>query len=233
VAITENLVANFPNVPAHVIELGGAYCNFGNLIRGGGQPEAALDWYQKAIETLSSLVAKKPRLADARKFLRNSHQGKAEALDELDRGAEAARDWEVAMQLDSGSRRGSFRLRMFRSKKDAAGCLAAAAETETRTPSDAGALYDAACNRAVCAAVIQADPKTPAEDSPRLASEQADLAMGWLRQAVAAGYRDVQHMARDKDLDALREREDFKNIMAELEASTKGIDVETQGSEQH
>ena len=68
-------------------------------------------------------------------------------------------------------------------------------------------LYDAACYRAICAAVIPHDPKIPAADAARLAQEQADLAMAWLHKAVAAGFKDVEHMKQDKDLDALRESE--------------------------
>jgi hypothetical protein len=45
----------------------------------------------------------------------------------------------------------------------------------------------------------------------------ADKAMEVLRRAVAAGFRDVAHMRTDTDLDALRGREDFKKLMAELE----------------
>ena len=44
--------------------------------------------------------------------------------------------------------------------------------------------------------------------------------MAWLKQAVAAGYKDAAHMERDKDLDALRDREDFKKLLAELGAGT-------------
>jgi len=61
----------------------------------------------------------------------------------------------------------------------------------------------------------------PAADAARLAREQADLAMAWLRKAVTAGYKDAEHMKQDKDLDALREREDFKKLFAELEAKSK------------
>ena len=42
--------------------------------------------------------------------------------------------------------------------------------------------------------------------------------MDWLQQAVAAGYRNVAHIKKDNDLDALRDREDFKKLIAELEA---------------
>jgi tetratricopeptide (TPR) repeat protein len=216
----ERLAAEFPNVPEHAIHLGGGYCNFGNLFR-DSQPETALGWYRKAIATLHPVVDKEPRLVDARRFLCNSHFGRAVVLDALGRHAEATRDWERALELDDGSRKPTFRQRIFRNRKDAAGCLAAAAEYEARKPTDAGALYDAACNRSVCSAVILQDPKTPADDAARLAREQADLAMSWLHKAVAAGCRDAEHLKQDKDLDALREREDFKSLLAELQAKKK------------
>ena len=43
--------------------------------------------------------------------------------------------------------------------------------------------------------------------------------MAWLKQAVAAGYKDAAHMNQDQDLDAVRDREDFKTLLAELETS--------------
>src|SRR5262249_49134671 len=159
---------------------------------------------------------------------RNSHWGKAQALDALGRHAEATRDWERALELDDGhdkeflrSKLAESRLRRFRKDKDAAGCLAAAAEYEALKRTDAGSLYDAVCNRAVCPAVIPEDPKTSGADAARLAQEQADLAMAWLHQAVAAGYKNAGHMKQDKDLDALRERDDFKKLLADLQAKKK------------
>ena len=71
------------------------------------------------------------------------------------------------------------------------------------------------------ASAIADDPKTPADDAARLAREQADLAMVWLGKAVAAGYADTKHMKQDRDLDALSEREDFKQLLAELQARKK------------
>ena len=79
---------------------------------------------------------------------------------------------------------------------------------------DAGSLYAAACFRAVTAGV---QAKTPGADATRLANEDADKAMAWLTKAVAAGYKDAAHMKKDTDLDPLRDREDFKNLLAELE----------------
>jgi serine/threonine protein kinase/tetratricopeptide (TPR) repeat protein len=226
--IFEKLAADFPTVSAHAIELGGGYCNIGIWVRDGGQPETALNWYQKAIATLEPVVAKEPRLVDAREFLRNSHKGRAEALEDLGRLAEATRDWERALELDDGPSKeflranvAESRLRKSQKDKDAAGCLAAAADYEALKQTDAGELYNSACHRAICAAVIREDPKTPQADAPRLAKEQAELAMAWLHKAVAAGFADAAHMKKDEDIDALRGREDFQKLLADLLAKKK------------
>jgi hypothetical protein len=41
--------------------------------------------------------------------------------------------------------------------------------------------------------------------------------MASLKQAVAAGYKDAAHMKNDNDLSSLRDREDFKQMVANLE----------------
>jgi tetratricopeptide (TPR) repeat protein len=218
VASYERLVGEFPAVPAYAVNLGGSYCNFGHFARDGGQPETALDWFKKAIATLEPVVSKEPRLTDARDFLRNSHWGRALALDDLGRRADATRDWERALELDDGSNGATFRVRICRNNTDAAGCLAAAAAFEALNPAAPVGMYDGACNRAVCATAILLDPKTPAADAPRLAREQADLAMTWLSKSIAAGYQNTVLVKHDKSLDVLREREDFKRLLAELQA---------------
>ena len=45
--------------------------------------------------------------------------------------------------------------------------------------------------------------------------------MSWLKQAVAAGYKDADHMKDHKDLDALRDREDFKTLLATVQPGVK------------
>jgi serine/threonine protein kinase len=109
-------------------------------------------------------------------------------------------------------------LRRFEKTKDAVGCRERAEMWEMLNRTDAPSLYNAACYRAVTAAVLDQDPKTPGADANRLAKEEADRAMVWLKQAVHAGYKNASHMSKDRDLDALRDREDFKKLVAELEA---------------
>jgi hypothetical protein len=51
--------------------------------------------------------------------------------------------------------------------------------------------------------------------------KQADLAMEWLKKAIAAGYKDVAQIKTDSDLDSLRTREDFKKLLAEVEGKAE------------
>jgi len=110
-----------------------------------------------------------------------------------------------------------LRLRAFAKQKDASGCRQTAELWEKLDRNDAGSLYSAACFRAVTAGVLQADDRTP--DAGQQADAEADIAMSWLSKAVAAGYHAPQHLAqmtRDHDLDALRDRADFRRLLAEL-----------------
>ena len=79
--------------------------------------------------------------------------------------------------------------------------------------------YGAAWTLAWCVPVVEKDDKL---DEPKRRAEvqfYADQAMAMLRDAVAKGYKDVDHLKNNKDLDVFREREDFKKLVAELEAA--------------
>jgi len=152
----------------------------------------------------------------------------ADSLVKLNRGAEAIAlidecltrstgDSDLWLVLDAVS----LRIRHFQSTNDPPRCRTTAEMWENRNYSDADSLYNAACFRAVTSAVLKIDPKTPAADATRLATEEADRAMAWLRKAVAAGFKDAGKMTKDTNLDALRAREDFKKLLAELEGTKK------------
>jgi eukaryotic-like serine/threonine-protein kinase len=113
-----------------------------------------------------------------------------------------------------------LRLRHFERLKDAAGCRRTAEMYEELNRTDAVSVYDAACMRAVTAAAIKHDPKTTVADASRLANQEGERAVAWLKKAVAAGYNDAEHMRRDADLEAIREREDYKNLSSELRSKS-------------
>jgi hypothetical protein len=150
----------------------------------------------------------------------------ADSLAHLDRGAEAISIIDECIRLSGGAtvdpRLMSFvmslRLRHFAKIKDEAGCRQTAVMLEALKRTDANYLYDAACFRSVTSAVIRAGDKSPA--GSKQSETEADQGMAWLKQAVAAGYNDPNHMEKDKDLDALRSRDDFKKLLAELKAGS-------------
>ena len=81
------------------------------------------------------------------------------------------------------------------------------------TPAD---LYRAGCYRAVTAAV---QSMASGSDSGHLAQEEADRALVWLTRALAAGYKDRDRLDTDKDLQAVRRREDFQKLLTSLPAA--------------
>jgi len=103
------------------------------------------------------------------------------------------------------------RVRIFEKKYDPVGCRATAQMWEELNRTDVGSLYNAACFRSVCAAV-ELGNKEPS------AGEQAERAIAWLTKAVTAGFTDAEQMKKDPDLAALRDRDDFKKLVADLEA---------------
>ena len=50
-------------------------------------------------------------------------------------------------------------------------------------------------------------------------AECAKRAVALLQQAVANGFKDAEHLKKDDDLKALRGRDDFKKLVAALEAA--------------
>jgi hypothetical protein len=113
-----------------------------------------------------------------------------------------------------------LRLRLFAKRKDVANCVAIAQRLDDlKSPGAHSLLMSARC-RALCAAVIKEGSAGPA-NADQLALEQANLAMAWLTKAIDAGVVVDAWFKREKDLDPLRDRPDFKKLVAETEARFK------------
>jgi hypothetical protein len=72
--------------------------------------------------------------------------------------------------------------------------------------------YNAACGYALCV-----PPADKAESGEKYAIRAVEL----LRLAVAKGYKDAAHLKEEADLDPLRQRDEFKKLLADLEAANK------------
>jgi tetratricopeptide (TPR) repeat protein len=209
VHIREELVSHFQGVPEYRVLLAGSCGNVGRLYRKHGRAADSLAWFTRGIETLAAEREREPRNEETRVFLRNTHAGRALALADLRRHAEALKDWDAAIALSpEPEARGRERASRATSLVQAGRVAEAVAEVADLTRSagwSAEQLYDFACVYSL------ASGKDPANREAFAAR-----AVGLLRQAVAAGWKDAAHLRTDADLDPLRMREDFQKLLASL-----------------
>jgi tetratricopeptide (TPR) repeat protein len=98
----ETLVAESPQDLSHATALGGEYVNLGLLLTGPDQSDEALSWLDRAVDLLDQTHAKWSEAPAAKLYCRNAHLATATRLEELQRYASAAADWEITAKLDDG-----------------------------------------------------------------------------------------------------------------------------------
>jgi len=191
--------------------------NLAKIYRALGRHAEALNLYEETLAlTKAALGSDHPDTLDGM-------WGVAASLSALDRGAEAVPIIDECLRLAAGKVVDprlipgvmDVRLRHFAKCNSAAGCRTTAQMWEDLNRSDAVSLYNSACNRAITAGVIRVGNQS--EDAAKQAAAEAERAMDWLKQAVVAGFNDVAHMKQDTDLEALRDRDDFRKLLEELE----------------
>jgi serine/threonine-protein kinase len=212
-AIQKDLSDQYPMVVRDAISVGGSQCNLGHDAKDRAQYEAALSRYAQAIATLDRVLVKYPLRLTARKYLRNTYEGRAEALTKLGRYSEALKDCDRALEFDDGLHRHQihlFHASILARLKEHTRATAVADAVAGAKDASAGNLYDAACVYALSAAATRDDAKQ--------AEQYAARAVELLRQAFSKGFKHVEHMKKDPDLDALQQQENFRKLLSELEA---------------
>jgi tetratricopeptide (TPR) repeat protein len=194
----------------------GCYSYFGHIIRDQGKAEASLAWYDKALRTGESVLAREPRVV--RGNLRDAHQGRAEALTRLSRHAEAVKDWDRAIELDDGPRRPRFRLRR-------AECLARTGDTTGAAADAAKAIAEADALAAdanakpdalfECAGAFALASAAGSDDAMK-AEAHAARAVGLLRRAAVGGFPNTHRMMKDAEFAPLRGRAAFADLLWNL-----------------
>jgi serine/threonine-protein kinase len=213
-SLREKLASAYPKITDYGIALGGTYGNLGYLMNDAGQPLAALPWFDLAQSRLEPILTDNPGLVLVKRFLRNTHWHRAQALDKLQRHSQAVNDWERAVSLTDPDDRNDIHL----SRADSLVHTGQSAEAVkivnqvlAATSADEGALYDSACIMALASA----------EGPTVLRNQYARRSVELLRQAVAKGYKDFAHMKKDPDLDPLRNRADFKKLIEQAKEGAK------------
>jgi len=153
----------------------------------------------------------------------------AENLMYLDRGTEAVAVLDECLvdALDKKTKSPwisqmiQLRLAHYVKSRDAVGCRRTAEMWESLGRTDIGSLYFAARVRGATATLFQRDLTISSEELNRLVDEECNWAMAWLNKAVAAGFQDVDHLKSAEELVLLRGRQDFQNLLAELQTRVK------------
>jgi serine/threonine protein kinase/Flp pilus assembly protein TadD len=231
-AVQKLLAANFPTVPQYRLRLARSHHNLGNLLQGTGRPREAEAAYGDALAILKRLANDFPTVPE--------YQGElANTLDGLAQLSRDHKDFPLARQLleqarprlraalDANPHHPFYRAVFCDVERDLAATLldlgehAAGAEAAANLArlafEPANDTYKAACLLSRCLPVAKNDAKLPETRRQELAKSYGDRALETLRQAVAKGYRDVAQMRKAPDLDPLRSRTDFQDLLAELE----------------
>jgi serine/threonine-protein kinase len=227
-ALWEKLSREHPHVSEYALPLGASYCNIGHILKDSGQSGEALQHYEKAVGTLGAVLQRQPRHPEARQFLVSTLQGRGVLLTQLGRHAEALRDWERALETDPGQRR--EQLQLARAATFAHLGDHVRATTEANALTDPGAasgdtLYRAARIYALAAAAARRDAQLPEAERDPLAGRYGERAVELLAKARTAGHFQTPanraRLANDTDLDSLRSRDDFQQMLRELKAQDK------------
>jgi tetratricopeptide (TPR) repeat protein len=214
-SLWEKLVVENPDIEEYALNLGGNHCNLGNLLRDSGRPAEAVESFSRAAGAVEGILECDQSHTVARQFLRNTYWGRAQALGQLGRHDEAAGDWQRSAELDDGSRHLQICLGHGDALARAGDHARAAALVGELTAIDqppAELVYNLACILSLCATVVK--------DNATLADQYAARALELLKRSQAAGFfndaTNIDHLGKDTDLDALRERDDFRKFMDEL-----------------
>jgi eukaryotic-like serine/threonine-protein kinase len=167
-----------------------------------------VDWLVTSLTTLVDVVRSRGRAAEA-KGLYERAIALTEPLVKKD-----PTNAEHAYVLARSMRRRGLALRDLGDPAGAAADVRRSAALSDGLPPLSGSEFETACCHAALA-VLAGRPGSGI--SAAEGDKEADRAMKWLGRAVAMGYRNASEIRIESALDALRGREDFKKLVAELE----------------
>ncbi len=202
-----------------------------NVLEDWGRLDEALLHYRQAAEVQEELVQKHPKVAAHHRglgqtatslgyFLEKSDL--AEARRWLERAVEAYRQERRLAPRDSSVRNNLITAHLDREallKRHGlhAETARAADALMSDFPADANETYNAACFLADAARCAASAKELADEERTKLVDGYCIRSLELLQRAVQEGFRDRDHLAKDTDLDVLRERPDFKEFVVLLD----------------
>ncbi|HKB02639.1 MAG TPA: protein kinase [Gemmataceae bacterium] len=228
IQLMQRLVADFPRVPDYRKDLAQHRYNLAILWRATGRPGDAEKAYRGVRDDMVWLVERAPNVPEYRGLLaaalNNLHalQQNRNEIDEARRSVQAAiahaqkaRDLDPAnpaYRVSLGNYHRNYIVILLNLKDHRAAAEATAALVRV-DPDNAPLRFACAGYLAWCVRLADKDE--------RLDGGYTERAMGELREAVRLGFRDVQRLKTSPELEALRGRADFQQLLAELDVRSK------------
>jgi serine/threonine-protein kinase len=211
IELNQRLAEAHADLLSHQLNLGTNYRFLGDVRLAAGDPEGALRWYGQTAERLQTILKKSPQYVDAKRELQVTYEGQARAFSRLGRHADALRAWDQALAFPEGPHgdlcradRAVTRVRAGQYEQ----AVAEAAAMAAREDISPLVLYEVACVYALASEVRSL--------GTRQKDDYALRAVQILRKALDKGNFTKKHLLTDKDLDALRDRADFQQLLAEF-----------------
>jgi serine/threonine protein kinase len=236
VVLEQQLVAEFPTLPDYRQQLARHHNNLGVLLKDAGRPKEAESAYRDAVVLEKQLAADFPVVPDYQFELSNTLSNLGELANSQRKYAEACRWLDEALPHHQAALRGNPRQRFYRESfrnnrialaearvamGDHAGVAQAAKEMLELGYDPVDDHYTVARFLARCIPAAEADTNLPDARRKEVAQAYARRALTSLDEAITKGYRDVATMRTDKHLESLRGYEEFKRLLAALEAQGK------------
>jgi serine/threonine-protein kinase len=229
--LNQQLFREEPTNPETLSELGKSSTSLGEVEFAAGRFQEAERAFRQASALGEESIRRAPDDLITRGLVGETYARFAEALLRLGRSKEAAAAFGKALESltvifgpnpdDSHARTFYYSWSVgLALTQEAQGKAADAAVIIDRLRSSAGrdpdASYELACafSRHVDRAVKESGPA--AQQAAPVSQLHADRAMQFLREAVRAGYRDVNAIQTEPDLDPLRYRSDFRDLVHDL-----------------
>jgi tetratricopeptide (TPR) repeat protein len=209
--ILEPLSAAQPSHGYYAFSLAALRINFGFLSQAKGREQEALEQYTLALESLQGILEREPTFDQARGHLLPAHGGRAQALSQLGRHAEAVGDWDRVVELAAPADRPNYRILRAHELVAAGQLEKAAAEVDDVAQSETTRpvyWYEAGNVHAQIATALSNDPTT--------AEAHAVQSVAWLRKAQAAGFfQEATHAAylKSPEFSVLENLPDFQNLL--------------------
>jgi serine/threonine protein kinase/tetratricopeptide (TPR) repeat protein len=193
--IQEKLAADFPTVQRYQQDQAATLVNLGSLLKDLGKRPQAEEHYRKALTLQEKLAGEPSATPEARMNLALIHSNLGVLLSDLGKRAEAEEQYRKGLAI------------------------------QEKLVADFPALVSYQVSLAGTFSnlgVLIGNSPAASGQSRDKQREYADRAMALLQQAVKAGFRDAGLLTKERAFDSLRDRDDFKKLMMELNAKGPG-----------